>query len=250
MTRILLAIFLMAATLMAAPLALAQPELPKVLAFFDTGGEIDHQFFSRDAIQAFGADAKAGGYSFAATSDWGVMSDAGLKDVKVVMFFNDQPHTQAQREAFRRYMDNGGRWMGFHGAGFPSASWPWFSDFLGVKNFGSSNWPALPARVNIEDGAHPVTQGVPSTFIAPIMEWYAWSPSPRANPDIHVLMSLDKSNFPLGIKNMMPEQDVPVVWTNRKYRMVYFNFGHGDQTYKRPELPRMAGNGLRWLLGQ
>ena len=250
MTRILFAIFLMAATIMAAPLALAQPALPKVLAFFDTGGEIDHQFFTRDAIQAFGADAKAGGYSFAATSDWDVMSDAGLKDVKVVMFFNDQPHTPAQREAFRRYMDNGGRWVGFHGAGFPSASWPWFRDFLGVKDFGSSNWPALPARVNIEDGAHPVMQGVPSTFVAPIMEWYAWSPSPRTNPDIHVLMSLDKSNFPFGIKNMMLEQDVPVAWTNRKYRMVYFNFGHGDQAYKRPELPRLAGNGLRWLLGQ
>ena len=245
MTRILLAIFLMAAT----P-ALAQPELPKVLAFFDTVDETDHLFFTQEAIRVFGAEAKAGGYRFAATSDWDAMSDAGLKDVKIVLFLNGQPRTQAQREVFQRYMDNGGRWMGFHGSGFPSARWSWYRDFLGVKDFGSSNWPALPARVNVEDGGHPVTQGVPPTFVAPIMEWYSWSPSPRANPDIHVLMSLDKSNFPFGIKNMMAQQDVPVVWTNRKYRMVYFNFGHGDQAYTKPELPRLASNGLHWLLGQ
>lgn len=250
MRKFLLAFLL----LLAAPSAFAQPSVqtpaPKILAFFTSGGEIDHVMFAQEAARVFTLGAQAGGYRFAATSDWDAMNDATLKDVAVVVFLNDQPRTPAQREAFQRYMEKGGRWMGFHISGFPANNWQWYKDFLGVVNFGASNWPSLPARVNIDDAAHPVTQGLPSSFVAPINEWYSWSPSPRTNPSIHVLMTLDKSNFPLGIKNMLLEQDIPVAWTNTKYRMVYFNYGHGDQIYTRPELPRMTDNGLRWLLGK
>jgi type 1 glutamine amidotransferase len=227
----------------------AQPA-PKVLAFYTLGGEIDHLMYAQEAAKVFAANAAKGGYSFAATTDWSAMNDTNLKDVKVVVFLNDQPHTPEARAAFQRYMEHGGGWMGFHISGFPSSSWQWYSDFLGVKQFGASNWPSLPARVNIDDGASPITRGLPQSFVSPINEWYSWSPSPRTNPDVHVLMTLDRSNFPLGIKNMLLAQDIPVAWTNTKYRMVYFNYGHGDQIYTKPELPRMTENGLNWLLGR
>jgi hypothetical protein len=38
--------------------------------------------------------------------------------------------------------------------------------------------------------------GGPPTFAAPINEWYSWTPSPRANPDVKVVLTLDPSNFP------------------------------------------------------
>jgi type 1 glutamine amidotransferase len=236
--------------LLTAPAAFAQSAPPKVLAFFTVSGEIDHLMYAQEAAKVFGANAAKEGYSFATTSDWDAMNDANLKDVRLVIFLNDQPHTDAQRAAFQRYMENGGRWMGFHISGLLRADWPWYKNFLGGMTFGASNWPSLPARVNIEDAAHPVTRGLPSSFVAPINEWYTWSPSPRGNPAIHVLMSLDKSNFPLGIKNVINAPDLPVAWTNTKYRMVYFNYGHGDQIYTKPELPRMTDNALHWLLKQ
>jgi type 1 glutamine amidotransferase len=244
MKKLLLAILLL---LCAAP-AFAQP--PKVLAFFTLGGEIDHLMFAQEAAKVFAANAQKEGYSFATTSDWDDMNAANLKNVAAVIFLNDQPHSDAQRTAFQAYMEQGGRWMGFHISGFPDAKWPWYRNFLGGMNFGASNWPSLPARVNIEDANHPITSGLPASFVAPINEWYTWSPSPRANPAVHVLMSLDKSNFPLGIKNVIDAPDMPVAWTNTKYHMVYFNYGHGDQIYTRPELPRMTDNALHWLLGR
>lgn len=245
MKKLLLAILL----LCAAP-AFAQDARPKVLAFFTLGGEIDHLMFAQEAAKVFAANAEKEGYSFAATSDWDDMSAANLKSVAAVIFLNDQPHSDAQRAAFQAYMEHGGRWMGFHISGFPNAKWQWYKDFLGGMNFGASNWPSLPARVNIEDAGHPITSGLPKSFVAPINEWYTWSPSPRANPAVHVLMSLDASNFPLGIKNVIDAPNMPVAWTNTKYRMVYFNYGHGDQIYARPELPRMTDNALHWLLGR
>jgi len=47
-----------------APRMLAQQSaaaLPKVLAFFTSGGEIDHFFFAQQAMRALGANASAGG---------------------------------------------------------------------------------------------------------------------------------------------------------------------------------------------
>ena len=88
---------------------------------------------------------------------------------------------------------------------------------------------------------------VPPTFVAPINEWYAWNPSPRTNPNVKVLLTLDQSNFPLGVKNMLNGGDVPVAWTNTHYRMLYLNYGHGDRNFTSPELATMIDNSLRWL---
>ena len=96
----------------------------------------------------------------------------------MVIWLNDMPHTPAQRQAFERYMNGGGAWLGFHVSGFGNNAWPWFTEFMGAAGSAASNWPSLPARVNVDDGAHPVVKGVPPTFVAPINEWYAWTPEP------------------------------------------------------------------------
>jgi type 1 glutamine amidotransferase len=252
MLRILLAIGCVTAPLLAQPSGVGQsstPARPKVLAFFTSGGELDHVLFAQQAMRVFVA-AEAGGYAFAATSDWDALNEANLRDVRVVIWLNDMPHTAAQRLAFERYMEGGGGWLGFHFSGFGSTAWPWFTAFMGGGRFSASNWPALPARVNADDPTHPILKGVPATFVAPINEWYAWTPSPRANPDVKVLLTLDGSNFPLGVKNTLNGGDIPVAWMNTRYRMVYVNYGHGDQIYSTPPLPTMIDNTLRWLLAR
>jgi type 1 glutamine amidotransferase len=253
MRRILLAIGCVAATVLGPTVRAAQPPAaprPKVLAFFTPGGELDHYLFAQQAMRAFGAAAEAGGYTFTATSDWDALNEATLRDVGAVIWLNDMPRTAAQRQAFERYMAGGGAWFGFHISGFGTQAWPWFTEFMGGGRFKASNWPALPARVNVDDPAHPIANGLPPTFVAPINEWYSWAPSPRANPDVKVLLTLDASNFPLGIKNTLNGGDVPVAWTNTRYRMVYVNYGHGDRIYSAPPLPTMIDNTLRWLLSR
>jgi uncharacterized protein len=63
-----------------------------------------------------------------------------------------------------------------------------------------------------------------------------------------VLLTLDDSNFPLGVKNTLNGGDIPVAWINSKYRMVYLNYGHGDRIYSTPVLPTMIDNSVRFLL--
>jgi type 1 glutamine amidotransferase len=199
-------------------------------------------------MRALSAAARDGGYDFAATSDWDDLNDDHLRSVRVVIWLNDAPHTPAQRQAFERYMTGGGAWLGFHVSGFGTNAWPWFTEFMGGSRFAANNWPSMPARVNVDHPEHPIVKGAPPTFVSPTTEWYSWTPSPRSNPKVTVLLTLDPSNFPLGVKNTINGGDVPVAWTHTRYRMVYLNFGHGDRIYSTPILPAIIDNSLRYLL--
>ena len=149
-------------------------------------------------------------------------------------------------------MEGGGAWLGCHVAAYTDRDfkWTWFRNFIGAGVFGVNNWPPLPAKLIVDDTASPITKGLPATFVSPTNEWYSWRPSPRLAPDIHVLLTMDPSNYPLGIKSMITDKDgdVPVVWTNTKYRMIYMNMGHGDKVFSSPVQNRLFENEILWLL--
>ena len=165
------------------------------------------------------------------------------------MWLNDSPHSENQRAAFENYMEKGGGWIGFHAAAYNdgSTAWPWFVQFLGGAVFYGNNWPPLPGWLAVEGPSHPVTRHLPKRFLSPDNEWYSWRPSPRANRDVKVLLTLEPANFPLGLKDTIAGGDVPVVWTNTRYRMIYFNMGHGDKILTDPRQNRMFEEALLWL---
>jgi uncharacterized protein len=60
-------------------------------------------------------------------------------------------------------------------------------------------------------------------------------------------VTLDPSNYPLGKKDVITEGDLPVVWTNTKYRMLYINMGHGPKVYGDPVQNKLFENAILWL---
>lgn len=223
---------------------------PRVLAFYSAGVERDHVMFAEQALQFFEAHAEAGGYDFASTPNWNDLNEARLKDVRLVMWLNDSPHTAVQRAAFERYMERGGGWMGFHAAAYndESTGWPWFVQFLGGTVFYGNNWPPLPAMLSVDDRAHAITRRLQAQFRSPANEWYIWKPSPRENRDVKVLVTLAPSNYPIGLKDTIEGGDVPVVWTNTKYRMLYMNMGHGDKIFDSAEQNRLFEDAVGWMV--
>lgn len=223
---------------------------PRVLAFYSADVERDHVTFAEQAVKFFAAHASAGDYDFVSTSDWNIMNEEHLKDVKLLMWLNDSVHTSAQRAAFESYMKGGGGWLGFHAAAYndESTAWPWFVNFLGGTVFYGNSWPPLPALLTVDDRRHPVTRRLPSQFQSPANEWYIWQPSPRENHDVKVLVTLSPSNYPIGLKDTIEDGDVPVAWTNTKYQMLYMNMGHGDKIFDSPEQNRLFEDALQWLI--
>jgi type 1 glutamine amidotransferase len=240
---------LFAAFLIRSVTGLAQQTTFKVLAFYSTGVEKDHVLFAEDAIRFYTGLAHKDGFDFAATTDWDDLSEARLHDTQVVLWLNDSPHTSVQRLAFESYMKHGGGWLGFHVAAYndEDTKWPWFLEFLGGGVFYGNNWPPLPAVLDVDSRTSPVTRRLPAQFISPANEWYIWKASPRLNKSVKVLVSLDPSNYPIGLKDTIKVGDLPVVWTNTNYNMIYMNMGHGDKIFDSQQQNMLFEDALLWI---
>lgn len=239
----------LAACLCAVSYSSSQNPVFKVLAFYSTKVEQDHQDFSKDIRSYFTGLGDEQHFTFDVTKDWTNLNDTLLRNYQVVMWINDFPHTVQQRKSFQRYMERGGGWIGFHVAAYndKTTRWPWFVDFLGGAVFYTNNWPPRPARLLVDDTAHVVTRRIPPALTSPTNEWYQWKPSPRENKDVKVLLTLDPRNYPLGIKDIITGGDTPVVWTNTRYRMIYLNMGHGDAVMSDALQNKLIADALLWV---
>ena len=242
----------------------------RVVAFRDGESDKAHASFVREADSWFLKMASEFKFTFESTNDWNNLNPEFLSHYDVVVFLDARPDSAMQRAAFKHYMDNGGAWMGFHFAAFsltPSAfpqNWDWYhNQFLGSGQYVSNTWRPTSAVLRVEDRKHHATRHLPETFVSSPNEWYRWEKDIRTNPNIHILISIDSTSFPLGTG---PKQHeiwhsgyYPVVWTNKNYKMLYINMGHNDIDYENKtdrELShtfdnntqnRMIIDGLLWL---
>jgi uncharacterized protein len=227
----------------------------KVLAFYSTDVEPDHVHTANDALAFYRDLAAKNNFVFEATANWAKLNEKDLKPYRLILWLNNFPQTPEQRAAFEQYMDHGGGWIGFHVAGYndETTKWPWFVDFMGGAVFYSNNWPPLPAKLVVDNHTSPVTKDLPASFMSPANEWYLWKPSPRLNKNVQVLVTLDPSNYPIGVKDVIASGDLPVVWTNTKYKMIYVNMGHGangQKIYSDPTQNKLFANAILWLGNQ
>ncbi len=216
----------------------------RVIAFYTpvNKNEEAHLSFVHEANNWFSQMAIRYNYKYDSTSDWNNLNTSFLSKYQVVIFLDARPDSSSARAAFQKYMENGGAWMGFHFAGFaltPSAvpqNWDWYhNEFLGSGEYKGNTWRPTSAILRVEDKKHASTKNLPDTFIASPNEWYSWKNDLRKNPNIKILLSIDSTSFPLGTGPKLYEiwhsGYYPVVWTNKNYKMLYFNMGHNDIDY-------------------
>ncbi|WEA00256.1 ThuA domain-containing protein [Mucilaginibacter sp. SJ] len=242
----------------------------KVIAFYTGRSDLAHISFMHEANRWFPKMAEKYNFTYDSTNNWANMNPEFLAKYQVVIFLDTRTDNPGQRSAFEQYMKKGGSWMGFHFSAFaltPSdfpQNWDWYhNEFLGSGQYVSNTWHPTSAILKVEDPDHPVTKGLPTTFKTNPNEWYRWEHDLRKNPDIDILLAVDSTSFPLGTG---PKQHeiwhsgyYPVAWTNKNYRMVYFNIGHNDmdydggtnkelsQTFENADVDKLIINSLLWL---
>ena len=215
----------------------------KVIAFYTARNDQAHISFVHEANRWFPRIAAQYNFSYDSTNNWNNLNTEFLSHYQVVLFLDTRPDSLPQREAFRKYMENGGAWIGFHFAGFaltPSdypQNWDWYhNQFIGAGQYKGNTWRPTSAILRVEDSTHPATKRLPHTFKSSPNEWYSWEKDLRLNPDIKILLSIDSTSFPLGTGPKLYEiwhsGYYPVVWTNKKYKMLYVNMGHNDIDYE------------------
>lgn len=250
--------------------ASAQKKSFKVIAFYQAKSDPAHISFVHEANRWFPKMARQYHFEYDSTNDWNNLNLQFLQQYQVVLFLDTRPEDPLQRAAFQQYLENGGAWIGFHFAGFaltPSTypqNWDWYhNEFIGAGQYKSNTWRPTSAMLRVEHRKHPATKHLPAIFKSSPNEWYSWEKDLRKNPDISILLSIDTTSFPLGTGPKALEiwhsGDYPVVWTNKKYRMLYINMGHNDIDYEHrtnqelsfqfdnPVQNRLVIDGLLWL---
>lgn len=224
----------------------------KALIYYTQHAEEAHVQFAEQATTFFKKLNCGDGFVLDITTDFSKYPYEKLKEYNVIIMLNTSPNTKAERDAFEQYMENGGGWVGFHAAAYndKNTHWPWFVKFLGGGVFYCNNWPPQPVLVEVDNEEHPVTKNLPASFVAPASEWYQWTPSPRQNKDVEVLLSLSPKNYPLGIKDVVNFGDFPIVWSNKNYRMIYLNMGHGDEEFIDGTQNLLLVNAFRWVVSK
>ncbi len=245
----------------------------KVIAFYTGKEDQAHISFVHEANRWFPEIARKYHFTYDSTNNWDNLNSHFLSQYQVVLFLDTRPEQPAQRNAFEKYMRNGGAWMGFHFAGFaltPSAvpqNWNWYhNDFIGAGQYKGNTWRPTSAVLRVEDNSTPATKHLPLTFTSSPNEWYSWERDLRKNDSIRILLSIDSTSFPLGTGPKLYEiwhsGYYPVVWTNKYYKMIYLNMGHNDIDYEHKtnkELSFQFANetqnqliidGLLWLGGR
>ena len=204
---------------------------------------------SVEALKKMGA---GNGFAVDASEDPAVFSEVNLKRYNAIVFsstHNEAFQTDAQREAFRKYIVSGGGFVGLHAATTTEREWLFFISTIGGRFVRHPKLQKFTVRV--QDATHPSTRGLPGSF-----EWedecYMHD---LVNPNMHPLLVADpamlddpdRAKFP----NDLLGHALPLAWTitNNGQRVFYTALGHKKEHYSEPLLVKHILGGVLWAMG-
>jgi type 1 glutamine amidotransferase len=164
--------------------------------------------------------------------------------------------TVSQQKAFEDYINNGGGFLGIHGAGGDFLYlWDWYADtLLGARFIGHPMEPQFQdADIHVEDHAGKIGADLRPGWTMKD-EWYSFAANPRKS-GAQVVATLDETTYSpegRGGQNLRMGEDHPIVWTRciGKGRSLYTAIGHRPEVYHIPENLVLLRDGLRWAAGQ
>jgi type 1 glutamine amidotransferase len=211
------------------------------------------------ATAALTAIARQEGWEATVSDDPGVFDPEGLKRYAAVVWNNTSGTVldARQAEAFRRYVEGGGGFVGVHGAGGdPAYAWPWYVQILiGAQFIAHPGPPYSPqfqtARLKVEDRSQPASRGLPKAW-SRTDEWYSFAASPRGK--VRVLVSLDEGSYrPIGYNGKdIRMGDHPIVWQHcvGRGRAFFSAMGHRPEAYAEPAYRELLKGALEWAVGK
>lgn len=233
----------------------AQLTSPAILVFSKTNGFRDDDAV-RAANAALAAIARKQGWSAFFTENGAVFNRTDLSRFQATVWNNTSGDvlTPDQKQAFRSYIENGGGFVGIHGAGGdPRYEWRWYVDtLLGAQFKGHPLHPQFQrAIIRIEDSKDVTVKDLPAEWTR-VDEWYSFEKSPRSG-GVKVLARVDERTYSPKMfwKDISMGADHPIVWKHcvGKGRVFYSALGHSASTYEEPlHLKELAG-GIAWAAG-
>ena len=240
----LTALALAAATALAAPPAAAQGAAPRILVFSKTAG-FRHSSIET-GIAAVRRLGRENGFAVEATEDASAFTDRNLRRFRAVVFLSTTGDVldAGQQDAFERYIQAGGGWVGIHSATDTEYDWPWYGGLAGAYFASHPNNPNVRrGTFRVRDKSHPSTEGLPERWERED-EFYNFK---SIAPDIRVLVDIDEKSYEGGTNGA----NHPMSWYHDygAGRAWYTNMGHTEATYSESTFLRHLLGGIRYAMG-
>ena len=233
----------------------------KVLSalIYSAVGAFDH----KDAIKAFKTEIRKMGiinnWYLEFSNDPSLFNNESLKNYDVVIWNNSTGNTldEKQMNSFENYIENGGGYVGIHGAGDSSKKWKWYYEVLLKARF--SHHPnreyqfqngTLEKKCNSNFSK---CEKLPNRWDRE-EEWYVFNESPKKKGS-NVIYNLNvrdlvMTNIKDGvIRESSMGDDHPIVWTNcvGKGKAFYSAMGHKGKYFLEPLHLEVIKSGIIWV---
>ncbi|WP_332367555.1 ThuA domain-containing protein [Spirosoma telluris] len=217
---------------------------PRILVFSKTAA------FRHASIgagqQALFKLGKEQGFAVDTTENATRFTEENLKRYRAVVFLSttgDVLNPQ-QQNAFERYIQAGGGYLGVHAATDTEYDWPWYNQLAGAW---FANHP-MPDNVQkgtfvVVDKNNPATRFLPERWERED-EFYSFK---NISPALHVLLTIDEKTYKGGTNG----DNHPMAWYQEfdGGRSFYTAGGHTEATFSEPLFLRHLGAGLHYVMG-
>jgi len=225
-----------------------RPGKPKILVFSKTAG-FHHESIAdgNAAIQKLGSQNN---FDVDTTTNADLFNDDSLQQYSAVVFLSTTGDVldNLQENAFERYIQSGGGYMGIHAAADCEYDWGWYGRLAGA--YFLSHPGIHDTFPNIQTGVLDVVdQGNISTKHLP-KEWkktdefYSFK---KMNKDVHVLIKVDEKTYHGGVNG----DDHPMAWYHDYDggRAFYTNMGHTKESFSDELYLKHILGGIQYAIG-
>jgi len=218
---------------------------PRVLVFTKT--EAYRHESIEAGIAAFRTLAEDKRFEVTFTEEPDYFVEDSLSQYRAVVFLNTTGDVlnDAGQEAFERFIQAGGGYLGIHSAADTEYDWPWYGGLTGGYFL---DHPDTPGNVQsgtfaVANPGHWSTEGMPDTFDRED-EFYNFR---NLSSNIQVVLTLDETTYQGGKHG----DDHPMSWYQGYDggRSFYTAMGHTIESYSEPMFLGHVWAGLRYVMG-
>jgi type 1 glutamine amidotransferase len=188
-----------------------------------------------------------------ASDDPKLFTPENLKKYRALIFSNSNNEAfenDEQREAFKKFIQSGGGFVGIHSASGSERQWPYFWSVVGGKF--KRHPPLQKFSIQVVNTNHAAT-----AHLGPVWQWEdEFYILDHLNPRLHVLLAGDLTTVQDNDKSGYPGKTFgdlfPLAWCQEfdGGRQFYTALGHKIEYYSDPNFRQHVLGGILWVLGR
>jgi uncharacterized protein len=178
-----------------------------------------------------------------------IFSNQKLEIVDCIIFCytNDEAfYTESQRNAFMKYTQKGGAFVGVHSAASSEPKWPWFVNMMGGLFIRHPDLQKF--TIKVVNSKHPATKHLKSEFQR-LDECYNLH---ALNPDISILLAADLTTVVDEEKFKISQfgKYIPLSWCHQfdGGRQFFTALGHPEDSFENQDFVDHIKGGIIWAL--